>query len=436
MDEARLDRLAGDGRHPDNGGGIQLPLLFAAFLDELQDNGAATTTRLADIAADRLASKTERVKMIWGSWEALADDILRQMASRDIVCEDGGQWETGDGFAPAKHLTVIPKRPGKNRRSIGVTVYTRDERERRSQAEERAMTVTEYARRLRDDGLRPVDARRLAEIRESIAEFGDFRDDFPVLVDREGNVLDGRHRRALDPAWPERVSKAATSDEAALQVALAANMSAAWSKREWSALARVRDAVGGVSGKRARQRELIKSMLLEEPDLSHNAIAKRLEVSHTTVDMVCAEEVANLATSPCRHGRTGQGARTDRERSQEPKPEMRARRELVLESLTAALSADSGDRADTTIAGDIAAKIGRNRDTVLRDWDALAESGQIRPRRKGQARSTDVRVPAAPSNGAALPEASTLELAKEFVSHLHATDLKALHTWLGEVLGA
>jgi hypothetical protein len=396
----------------------------------LQDHGAATTSRLADIAADRLAGKTERVKMIWGSWEALADDILRQMASRDIVREDGGQWETGDAFAPAKHLAVIPKRPGKNRRSIGVTVYTRDERECRSRAEERAMTVTEYARRLRDDGLRPVDPTRLAEIRDSIAEFGDFREDFPVLVDRDGNVLDGRHRRAIDPAWPERVSKAATSDEAALQVALAANMSAAWSKREWSALARVRDAVGGVSGKRARQRELIEAVLLEEPELSHNAIAKRLDVSPHTVAEVC-----KMQTSECRHGLSGPGARTDRERIQEPSPEMQARRELVRESLAAALAADSGDRADTTVAGDIAAKIGRNRDTVLRDWDALAESGQIRPRRKGQSRSTDVRVPAIPSNGAALPEASTLELAKEFVSRLAAADLKALHAWLGETLG-
>jgi len=114
---------------------------------------------------------------------------------------------------------------------------------------------------------------------------------------------------------------------------------------------------------------------------------------------------------------------------------MRARRELVRESLAAALATGNGHRADTTIAGDIAATIGRNRDTVLRDWDALAESGQIRPRRKGQPRSTDTRVPAIPSSDAGLPEASTVHLAKEFVSRLPEADQKALHAWLGEILG-
>jgi hypothetical protein len=63
----------------------------------------------------------------------------------------------------------------------------------------------------------------------------------------------------------------------------------------------------------AAKRELVKAALLENPELSHRKIADQLGVSHRFVDNVCADEVATVATSECRHGLTGQGARTDRQ---------------------------------------------------------------------------------------------------------------------------
>jgi hypothetical protein len=65
----------------------------------------------------------------------------------------------------------------------------------------------------------------------------------------------------------------------------------------------------------AAKRELIATALRDHPEASHNAIAKMLSVSPTTVGTVCTE-VSNLETSECHHGATGQGARTDRQ----PKP--------------------------------------------------------------------------------------------------------------------
>ena len=50
--------------------------------------------------------------------------------------------------------------------------------------------------------IRQVTPKRLDLLRESIATFGDLRDFFPVLEDEDGNIVDGRHRRAIDPDWP------------------------------------------------------------------------------------------------------------------------------------------------------------------------------------------------------------------------------------------
>ena len=76
----RRDRLAGDGRG--SGGGLPLPDLFSAFLVELLDNGATRAARFSAISSGTLEYKTSRVMEVWGSWAALADDVLRQLASQ------------------------------------------------------------------------------------------------------------------------------------------------------------------------------------------------------------------------------------------------------------------------------------------------------------------------------------------------------------------
>jgi len=127
-------------------------------------------------------------------------------------------------------------------------------------------------------------------------------------------VLDGHHRRAVDPQWPAIPRPLRfRSDEERLQVALIANDSARWSVEDWRRLAALREAVGGQQSKRERIREA----LAGHPDDSHNKIAKMLGLHNTAVDRVC-KEVTQCVTSPygdgsytCRHGLTGQGARSD-----------------------------------------------------------------------------------------------------------------------------
>src|ERR1019366_7232759 len=184
-----------------SGGGLPLPDLFSAFLVELLDNGPATTAKLAAIAADKLEFKTSRVMEAWGSWAALTDDVLWQMHARGIIRHSAETWELGRRFAAGKRLVMVPKRPGMNRNAIGVTVYGRDERDRREEAAEAQMTATEMAGKLYPGGpgIRPVSRGQVEQIRESLPSAGHL---YPVLVDRHGHILDGKHRKAADPDWP------------------------------------------------------------------------------------------------------------------------------------------------------------------------------------------------------------------------------------------
>jgi hypothetical protein len=83
---------------------------------------------------------------------------------------------------------------------------------------------------------------------------------------------------------------------------------------------------------RQAQRERIRDALAEYPDDSHNAIAKRLGLSAHTVKEVCTAQ-----TSQCRHGVTGQSARTDIRlyNRRGPQPARRAVTPQIQEQITA-----------------------------------------------------------------------------------------------------
>jgi hypothetical protein len=233
------------------------------------------------------------------------------MGSRRFISESDGRWGLGEKFVTGKRLVVIPRRPGRNENSIGVTVYPRDEREERDRLADTRMTATELVGKLRPEGpgIRPVSQDQVKRIRESLA--AGVPQIYPVLVDRHGHVLDGKHRLAADPGWRTATVRAAGDDVAALAVARAANMGQPLPPK----VAILIDRVLGDSRKvREVTRERIREALAEYPADSHNKIAGRVGVSHPTVNAVCAEEVERLSTS-CTHGLTGRGARTDRKSS-------------------------------------------------------------------------------------------------------------------------
>lgn len=133
-------------------------------------------------------------------------------------------------------------------------------------------------------GMRRVTPGRLELIRQSIAELGDLRHFFPVLMDDQGNVVDGRHRRAYDPEWP--ASKAVVPSEIRVAVATAANRSNAWTKEDWARLLQHRQ---HVSGRREAIRTLGRLALLEDPKRSDREISRLIGCSQTTIGTIRAE---------------------------------------------------------------------------------------------------------------------------------------------------
>ncbi len=125
---------------------------------------------------------------------------------------------------------------------------------------------------------------RLDLLRQSIATFGDLREWFPVLLDEDGNVVDGRHRRALDQEWPE--ARARVPRDIRVSVAVVANRVNAWTAQDWQ---RLRVHAEFQMGKQAANRELIRMALREDASRSDRQIASLVGCDHKTVADVKAE---------------------------------------------------------------------------------------------------------------------------------------------------
>lgn len=281
-EKKRLGRLAGT---EEGGGGLQLPSLFQAILNELQDNGSADDARVTELTEQTLGGQSARVKEAWGdgSWGALAADAMAQMEHVRVVERDGsGNWVTGPEFRLREFLEIIPRWHGQP--PDGTRVFPKQEREERNAAEHVLREYEALAHRASHQGLRNVTEARLSLIRESIETVGDLRKYFPVLEDTEGNVIDGHHRRTIDPSWPAASPKVQPDDRVA--VALAANQSNAWSKKEWKEL---HEKAELAHGKAEATRVMIRLRLLEDAARSDRTIANLVSCYHTTVAPVRAE---------------------------------------------------------------------------------------------------------------------------------------------------
>lgn len=144
MDErtAREMALAGDG-----GGGIPLPPVFSAVVQELLDNGPASTERLQEIVTASAKLKEVRVVKIWRSWERFTRAVLDQLTDEKIIEPEGDNyWWLPPSFTPNKRYAVMGKW------DIGFTAYdkvTRKDREDRAQVQ---ILCQEFAGRLARHG--------------------------------------------------------------------------------------------------------------------------------------------------------------------------------------------------------------------------------------------------------------------------------------------
>lgn len=278
--ERRLDRLAGSGQG--SGGGLPLPDLFSAQLNEVLDSAPVTTERMTEIASSVLSFKEQAVFATWPSWEALTADVLAQMESRKIISREDSGWTAGPNLVTGRRLEIIPARPGKGSKPDGVTVWTRAERGQRSSAHHAIRTFAELDAEIAQRGSRRVTTARKELILESIRQLGDLRDYFPVLLDEQGNVVDGRHRREIDPEWP--ASRMKVPAEQRVAAAAAANRTNAWSERDWKTLL---DKVTETTGRKTEAvRILIRLALLEDASRSDREIGRLVGCSQTTVGQV------------------------------------------------------------------------------------------------------------------------------------------------------
>lgn len=322
-DSRRLDRLAGDGNSE---AGINLASLFRVILDIVQDSADGMDEEAFIAPVQGEVSNHARVEHWYGAhavnpWHALITDALEQLESRKILAQKGRKWRTGPAFATGKRLVVVPARKGKHG-DVGVIPLAADERETLAAAEKKRMEVTSLAASLRPDGpgLRPLDAAHVAVLEQSMRDYG-YRPEFPVLVDRKGRILDGRHRiaaaRRAGVEVPAPRPIPIDSDEEAVGFAILVNLQRGWSDAERKRINRDLQAAGltlenfGRQLGTAAKRELIVAALREHSDWPHYKIAKMLGVGQHQVERVCDEEVSQRLTSQCTHRATGQGARND-----------------------------------------------------------------------------------------------------------------------------
>jgi hypothetical protein len=356
-DTQRLDRLVGDG----NGeAGIDLASLFRVILNQVQDSADGVDMAGLTAPVQGAVSNHARVEHWYREklpgadpWKALIADALEQLESRRLLKQDGGRWHTRPDFTTGKRMTVVPARKGRHK-SVGVILYAADDREARGVAEKQRMEITSLAASLREDGrgLRPLDQKHVAVLEQSMRDYG-YRPEFPVLVDRRGRILDGRHRIAaarragVDMPSPRLVP--IDSDEEAVGFALLVNLQRGWSTAETKRINADLQAAGltmenfGSQLGMAAKRELIAAALREHPEASHREIARMLgmdgDAGRKAVDRECAREVGHMSHFECTHGRTGQGARNDlangdSSRSRKPdSPELLERHEQIDETV-------------------------------------------------------------------------------------------------------
>jgi hypothetical protein len=266
--EGRLGRLAGTGEG--SGGGLPLPDLFSAILNELLDNGPADSRHLTGISASVLEYKSNNVMTTWGSWEALTADALEQLESREIIRSDGDDlWRLSEDLPLGTPVVIIPA--GKGRKADSVTIWPREERERLSRAnhaEREAASMVGH--------VRPVDRLQASAIRESVAEVGQL---YPVLKDQHGRVLDGGHRLEADPGW-KSVTMEVRDDQHALAISLWANRGKELPSKTQS---RINQLIGDLAGTNEVRRERIAAELKRDASRSNRQIAELVGASHPTV---------------------------------------------------------------------------------------------------------------------------------------------------------
>ena len=173
--------------------------------------------------------------------------------------------------------------------------------------------------------LGPLDENLIATLRQSMKRQG-YIEQFPVVKDREGHVLAGRHRlKAAELANVTPVVSVFTGSDIEAAYAVLADLLERrhLSERQLKAVETsfkdagfnweqiVKDHGLDPATVAPSKRAQIETALQECPTLSHRQIAEKLGVSHTLVHQLCIEKMETGFDMSCTHSQAGQGAQTD-----------------------------------------------------------------------------------------------------------------------------
>lgn len=148
--------------------------------------------------------------------------------------------------------------------------------------------------------IRRVIPKRLDLLKESVQRLPGLKEYFPVLLDTDDNVVDGRHRRALDPEWPS--ARVRVPSEVRVAAAVAANRSNAWVAADWE---RLKTHAQFVHGRKLAAHELARLALLDDHERSNRAIGGLVGCSEGTVrtERAMLEETAQITQFRATDGR-------------------------------------------------------------------------------------------------------------------------------------
>lgn len=192
--------------------------------------------------------------------ESQAHDLSAAEEGRRLWATDGVAWLLAQG-----HLRIVDGqglalgKPYKSHGSVYVPGTQREEEMFRN--------------------IRRVIPKRLDLLKESVERLPGLKEYFPVLLDTDDNVVDGRHRRALDPAWPS--ARVRVPSEIRVAAAVAANRTNAWAVADWE---RLRTHAQFVHGRKLAAHELARLALLENHERSNRVIGELVGCDHKTVE--------------------------------------------------------------------------------------------------------------------------------------------------------
>ena len=286
----RIDRLASEKR---GGGGLVLPSLFSALINELLDNGSASDERMAEVVAKECENKTAKLDETWnGDWSFLTADLMGSLNDRGYTERDvDGNWVIGPRFSPGVSLEVLPARRGLNA-AEKFTAWDRDTRVALREAAAVDVAVRDLIRQPRG---KSHPQQYVNDLRASYERVGPLVPILAAMVDGREVIIDGRHRREARSDWPTKILEHVKTESQVLTAILELDNyhrmnTEALTK---SAAEKVRLVLGRTATQSEVKRAAVEAELLADAARSNRAIAEHVGVHHDLV----VEVRSNLAES-------------------------------------------------------------------------------------------------------------------------------------------